>query len=220
MPAKVTRTLAAAALAGLLLCLGACNVVAPVVLAVSGPGNIDREFELDENKSYVVFVDDPSNRVATRRLRLLIGEAAEERVIRRNLVDDGNVIAARSALAATTRDRNDQPLSIAEIGRAVGADAVIYVLVTEFNATPVSERTTPYAAMRVKVVESESASRAWPVTDEAGFAMRISMPGDAAATGATTRSEALRAQRQLAERVGLGIAQLFYTVELPQSVRR
>ena len=167
-----------------------------------------------------MFVDDPSSKVATRRLRLAIGEAAQEQIIRKNLIDDGLVIDARSALAATTRDREGNPLSIAEIGRAVEADQVIYVLVTDFTASPVSDQTKPYAGLRVKVIDADSADRLWPIEDDAGFPLRVTLPTDASAIGATTRSDTLRVQRALAERSGLAIAQLFYTVEIPQSVRR
>ncbi|MEM7754804.1 MAG: hypothetical protein AAF297_04110 [Planctomycetota bacterium] len=197
-----------------------CNITGPLYIAIAGPGNVDREFELDDDRSVVIFVDDPSNKVATRRLRLAIGEATQDQIIKKNLVDDGLVMDTRSALAATTRDREGEPLSIAEIGQSVGADQVIYVLVTDFNASPVSDQTRPFAGMRVKVIDSESADRLWPVEDQAGFALRVTLPTDPSAIGATSRSEVLRTQRQLADRTGLALAQLFYTVEIPQSVRR
>ena len=100
---RLARALAAACFAA--LAAGGCNIVGPAYIAIAGPGNVDREYELDEKRSVVVFVDDPSSRIATRRIRLAIGEAAQEAIIRKNLVEDGLVADARSALAATTRDR-------------------------------------------------------------------------------------------------------------------
>ncbi|MEM1185601.1 MAG: hypothetical protein AAGI53_11465 [Planctomycetota bacterium] len=197
-----------------------CNIAAPLYFAVAGPGDVDREFELDDDRSIVVFVDDPSNKVATRRLRLVIGESAQDNVIKKNLVEDGMVVDARSALAATTREREGEPLSIAEIGRTVGADSVIYVLVTEFDTSSISSESQPFAKYRIKVIDSETSERLWPIEDEAGFAMRVVLPTDASAVGAASRTEALKVQRDLAQRSGIAIAQLFYDVEVTLSVRR
>ncbi len=201
-----------------LLTLPGCNIVAPVAYAVQGPGNVNREYELDPSLATVIFVDDPSNKIATRRIRLAIGERAQETLLRRKLVNNGKLIDARSALLATTRDRDDRPLSIAEIGRAVDADVVIYAVVTDFQTDAIGEATAPYAGMRVKIVDSATSTRLWPA-DEAGFPLRVALP----ATGRinpSSRTEALAIQREVADRAGLALAQLFYTVELPQSVRR
>jgi hypothetical protein len=217
-PRRFMRPGVVAMLACCLMGVGACNIVAPAYLAIAGPGDIDREFELDDEMTTVVFIDDPTNKIATRRLRASIGSKAQEVIMRKNLVNNGNVIETRSAIAATTRDRDGKPLSIAEIGQAVGADQVIYVVVTEFNTTGAGAEASPYAGLRVKVIDSRTADRIWPA-DVAGFAMRVDMPATTK-VAPTSRTEALRLQQALAERTGLAIAQLFYTVELPQSVRR
>ncbi len=201
-----------------LLTIPACNIVAPIAYAVQGPGDVDREYELDPTLATVIFVDDPSNKIATRRIRLAIGERAQDTLLRRKLIDNGKLIDTRSALLATSRDRDDRPLSIAEIGRSVSADVVIYAVITDFQTDAIGEATAPYAGMRVKLVDTTTAKRLWP-EDEAGFPLRVSLP----ATGRinpSSRTEALQIQREVADRAGLALAQLFYTVELPQSVRR
>jgi len=217
MPTRLTLSCIAAAAS---LAVAGCNIFAPAYFIVAGPGNVDREYELDKNARTVVFVDDPSSRIATRRIRVAIGEAAQDEIVRQRLLDDGNVIDARAALAATSRDRDDAPLSIAEIGRAVEADTVIYVLVTGFDATPVSADSRAFAELRVKVIDCATAERLWPLDNEAGYPLRVTLPIDAGVIGATSRSEALQAQRALAERTGLAVSQLFHTVEILQSVRR
>lgn len=211
--------IASTLLGGLALsALPACNIVAPIAYAVHGPGNVDREYELDPGLSTVILVDDPSNKIATRRIRLVIGERAQETLLRKKLVDNGKLIDTRSALLATSRDRDDRPLSIAEIGRTVEADVVIYAVVTDFQTDAIGEATAPFAGMRVKIIDSATSNRLWPA-EEAGFPLRVALP----ATGRinpSSRTEALAIQREVAERAGLALAQLFFTVELPQSVRR
>jgi hypothetical protein len=73
------RTLvAAASLSALISAIPACNMVAPALYAVDGPGKIPAEHELAEVRT-VVFVDDRRNIFPRTALRTSIGAAIASR---------------------------------------------------------------------------------------------------------------------------------------------
>lgn len=62
--------------------LPGCNIVGPVVMIAQGPGEVEKVYELDRDKKTVIFVDDPANKIAQRRTRSQIGEAAQNALMR------------------------------------------------------------------------------------------------------------------------------------------
>lgn len=196
-----------------------CNIVGPAYMLIAGPGEVKAAYKLDPDKKTVIFVDDPANQIAQRRIRAQIGAVAQDALIKKNIIHDGKMIDTRSALAAAMQGENDKPLSVTEIGRAVGAEVVVYVLVTKFGLSPDGVEFKPSSEIEVKVFDAVNQKRLWPPAGEPGFrATFTDKQGNR--TMRKTRTDLLRAQSDLAQLTGYGLAEIFYDVERPQSLRR
>lgn len=224
MPSPTDRrlTLAAGLTAVSALCAipAGCNIVGPIYAVAQGPGEVKAAYsDLDPDRKTVIFVDDPANMIAQRRIRSQIGVAAQDELLRRKIINEGAMIDARSALAMAERGGDDGPLAITEIGQAVGAEVIIYVLVTRFDMTEDGVNFLPVSELEVKVLDVPSETRIWPPPGEPGYRSSFSK-SSGNANMPRTRTAALQAEMELAEITGLGLAQLFYDVERPQSLRR
>ena len=208
----------------LLIVLGAwalattgCNIAGPVFFAVHGPGNVDAEFELDPDRPTVLFIDDPASRIAHRRYRTIIGETAQETILAKVLLTEGNLFDTRSAMAAAGRGTASEPLTIQQIGEMVGAEVVIYAKVDRFGLDSTRSPAVPSSQLAVKVFDVPSGQRLWPPQYE-GYPLRLNMPATPDNV-AQSRSDQARIDESLAAFTGGGLAELFFTVEVTQSLR-
>ncbi len=197
-----------------LLLMQSCNVIAPVAYAIHGPGKVEPQYTLEQPLRTVVFVDDPSSRITQRRLRYAIADkATKELLAKRILVDMRD---PRGILTAASNEQYGSQMSISELGRSVDADIVIYAVITDFSMTPEAGAYLPRATMRVKIIDTRDGQRLWPA-DERGHVMNVQIP-QRPGTGPGTTGERVEAEQSLADRAGLGLAQLFYKHEITETV--
>lgn len=216
MPQRTMTKIVPALLACLMLaCAAGCNVVAPVAYAIHGPEKIDPVYTLDEAQSVVIFIDDPSSKIAQRRLRYAMADAASKALLQKKVVTD--VIDSRTVLTAASKERHGDRMSITELGRAVGADVVIYAVVTNFSITAEEGTFVPTTTMRVKIIDTAAGQRVWPAS-EAGYLLEVRLPQRPSAF--TQDRARLNMEAQLAERSGVALAQLFYRHEVTESAAR
>lgn len=200
------RVLLAAILALVACVTPGCNIVGPFYYLIHGPEKVPKVYGLNKDKSTVIFIDDRSNNVPRRALRIAIGETAEKTILKERLVKD--MIASQSALAAAGTDRSGKPLSNTEIGEAVKAQIVIYATVDAFTLSTDGATLRPMAEMRVRVIDVESDKRLWP-DDPAGHRVQTRLP--ASTDGMPSSSSARYSiEEDLARLAGLELAQLFY----------
>ncbi|TVQ62322.1 MAG: hypothetical protein EA378_05210 [Phycisphaerales bacterium] len=216
-----TRRTLAAPLAALTLSVGVlalagCNILAPAFYVIHGPEKVRKLHELDPNRPTVVFVDDRANRVPRRALRGTIARSAEETLLQRRVLR--NVIASNSAVQAVSADRYGSPMPIDEIARAVEAEVIIYATVDAFTLSPDGSTVEPAAQIRVKVIDAVSGQRVWP-EDRNGQAVTIRIP-QRPGYAPSTRNEAAQLEDELAARIGVGMAQIFFDHERQASARR
>ncbi len=200
------------AIAGLLLgpvLLAGCNIVGPAFVLVHGPPSIPAEHKLDKKRSTVLFIDDRSGVLPRPILGQQIAEVAETTILEKNLVDD--LISARGTHIAARQETHDQPLSLQEIGRAVGADVLIWISIDSFALSPDGQTFAPMSETRVKILDVTTGERLWPAEPE-GFRRVIRMPTQQG-TSPTSRADVLEAQQNLASWTGIGVAQLFFKRE-------
>jgi len=201
-------------IAATLTMLPGCNVVTPIAYAIHGPEKIDPVFTLDETLKTVVFVDDPSSRITQRRLRYSIADRATKELLAKRILVD--MLDPRGILTAASNERYGEQMSISELGKSVGADIVIYAVVTDFSMSPEQGAYIPNAKLRVKVIDVAQGMRIWP-SDETGHLANIQIPQKTGTTP-TTSGERLEVEQSLANRTGLGLAQLFYKHEIFETV--
>lgn len=196
--------------------LAGCNIVAPAFYIVHGPEKVPAQFELDKERPTVVFVDDRANRLPRRTMRQTIGEAAQAALLSEKAVDD--VIDTRGALSAASLDRAGQAISIVDIGKAVGAEVVIYAVVDGFTMSADGQSYSPEALLRVKVIDVTADKRVWP-TEKEGHPLSLKFPprtSDVPKTAAELRL----AEEDVGRLVGLGLAQLFVEYERTKGAGR
>lgn len=190
-----------------------CNVVGPVFLAVHGPEKAPALFTLDKERTAVIFVDDRGNRLPRRVLRVQMALEAEKVLLKRRLVKD--MISGQSALQASAADRGGKLLSIAEIGRAVEAQQVIYAAIEEYTLTPDGQTFVPSLTLRVKVVDAINDKRVWP-EDRAGHPVIVRLGSKQGSPPPAGSAERARVEDELAAAAGTALARVFYKHEVPK----
>lgn len=212
--ARHTRTLPHALAAAIVVAatslLAACNIIGPAGYFILGPEKVQAAYTLDPKRAAVVFVDDRSSRIPERSVRTLIGQTAERALLDEKVVEE--VISAEGLAAVVARERFGQPMGIAEIGEAVGAKTVIYATIDEFTISADGTTFAPRAVVRIKVLDAESRARLWPPEDPGWHGLMIQLP-ERQGMAPTSAAEVQAAQRELATRLGQGIAKLFYKHE-------
>jgi hypothetical protein len=203
------HALATITLATLTLLLTGCNIVGPAYYFIHGPEKTKKLYALDKEKSTVVFIDDRENRVPRRTLRLSMAQQTENTLLKQKVLKD--MVSANSALTAAGGDRHAKPIPVAEIGKAVQADIVIFAAVDLFTLTPDGNTYAPEARLRVKVISAADDKRLWP-DDPAGYPLRVRLRPEAKDLP-TSVSARYAAEDELAKRAGLELAWLFFNHE-------
>ncbi|MDF1868912.1 MAG: hypothetical protein P1U30_00870 [Phycisphaerales bacterium] len=215
MNTPISRTITRAlALITMLTCIAGCNVVTPIAYAIHGPEKINPTYTLPEHATTVVFVDDPSSKIAQRRLRYAMADTATSQLLEKRVLTD--MLEPRGIIAAATKDSHSKRMSITELGKSVGADIVIYAVVTNFSLSPETGSYIPQASLRVKVIDVAEGKRVWPDT-EFGFPLEVQIP-QLPGLSPDGNAGQLAIEQQLANRAGLGISQLFYRHEIGETV--
>jgi hypothetical protein len=207
-------------LAGVLLALstGGCNILGPAFYFVHGPEKREAVFVLDRKRTTIVFVDDQNSVTKRRNLRNEIAASATENIQREKLVDD--MLDGRAAIIAATRDRDGEPMSVTDIGRATKADVVIHVILDAFTLSPDGVTYSPLSAVRVKVIDAKEDKRLWPPDSlEKGAPLNVTL-FEKARDIPTSSAGVVQAENELAREVGLAVAQLFYEHEVRQPGRK
>lgn len=204
-----------AALGAFVLAGAGCNIVGPIAYAIHGPGNVEPVAILEPEQTVVYFIDDPSSKLAQRRLRYTMADVASRTLLEKEIVTD--VLDSRTILNAASRERQGDRMSISELGKAVGADTVIYAVVTNFSIAAEQGTFVPIASLRVKIIDVADGVRTWP-DSEAGYLLEVRLAQRPSTTGQDRGRLAI--ETQLAEQAGLALAQLFYKHEITESALR
>jgi hypothetical protein len=116
--------------------------------------------------------------------------------------------------AAPFNMRSSQPgeyqkMTIAQIGRTLGAKQVLYIDIAQSNVfvAEASEMLKGKALVRVRVVDADSGGTRWPEEGGDGYPVIVETPMLHQGQGVTEVS----VRQQLQEAMGEKIAQLFYT---------
>jgi hypothetical protein len=190
------------------LAAAGCNVVGPAVYFIHGPAKTPPQYELPKERSAVVFIDDRANVLPNRSTRQRIAKATERALLSESAVGKAEIISSDAILTIATQERFGKPMGIAEVGKAVGAQTIIYAKVTTFGLSPNGTELAPFATMQVKVLDAETRKRLWPTEDREWAACTFSSP--VTNQPIPQRSgDRIAAEQQLAENIGLSLARMF-----------
>lgn len=197
---------------GLLLWLGGCNIVTPVSYLVFGPEKVEAQYELKDVPT-VVYIDDRQNVVNPVSLRRMIADSASTDLMQFNCVT--TTISGQDAMAIVLqKEKSNKVMSIEDIGKAVGAQQVIYVEMQMFTESPDGATPRPTAQALVRVIDIDQHERVFPPTDgtEKSRTIQASLR---VVDYNELRNSASRGKlmQDLAKETGVVIAKLFYKHE-------
>jgi hypothetical protein len=189
-----------------------CNIVAPLVVFIAGPGTVEPEHRLDASRSAVVLVEDPESRMPVRSHRLALIQAMEKRLLEKGLV--GELVDGQQALRLADADTSGGRMPVSEIGKRLHADQVVWVTIDSFIRADMTQNIEPRIALRVRVIDSAADAVVYPA-DPAG---RMVVVSDSARRGSVSSATGAQneIERKLAEKAGRAVVQLFYEYEVPQ----
>jgi hypothetical protein len=163
-----------------------------------------------------VVIDDPDSVVPSLGYRRVMLATVQEKLADRAKVRQ--VIDSRDTMAVLQRDSARERMSLVEIGKAIGAEQVIWARVEGFSLAASTGEYRPNAQLRVKVIDVTENLKAWPSEPEGGFLLDVEMrvrPDFVPSSGPEERT----AMQELAEYTGRAMAELFYTEEKVLSAR-
>lgn len=189
--------------------LSGCNYISAGAYIVSGGAKRDAEYKLQDRPTVVV-VDDRRNVVNPTTLRRRIADRVSQELLDNDLVT--KVIDPRDAMGAMSReDRYSEPMPMDEIGRAVGAEVLIYVNMTRFTNSADGRTPQPLASGNVRVIDVTNREKLFPAPDseQEARAVQVKMP-EMDPSAFQTRSSANKVYRELANEFGREVAKRFY----------
>lgn len=191
---------------------GGCNIVGPVAAAVAPPPTVAAEYTLQDRPT-VVFIDDRENVVNPISFRRVIADKVSEDLMTKKILS--RTIRPHDALAVASHyDRSNQVMPIDAIGRAVGAEQVLYIEMVAF--VDHIDRNTPrgYASARVRVIDVENRKRLYPPEDaDVPYRQIDVMTGEMKPEAYHTRATRMQVFDTLAKETGSTVAKLFYKHE-------
>jgi len=195
-------------------CAGGCNILTPAIYLIEGPPTVDAEYVLP-NRPIVVFVDDRANLLSPVSLRRVIADEATEQLMKQAEVV--NIIRPADALAASKRgDKSSSLLPIGDIGKAVGAEIIIYIEMTGFTLSPDGYSPRPMAQGRVRVYDVNERTQLYPTSEDkprADAKVVMTEIGPIDPAGFRTSAQRRKLFSILAESFGQEVAKLFYEHE-------
>lgn len=193
-----------------------CNILGPAYVLFQGPPKVHAEHDLDRQRTVAVVIDDPDSIVPSMGYRRVMLATVQEQLASGAKVKE--VIDSRDTMAVLQRDSARERLSLAEIGKAIGAEQVVWARVEGFSLAARTGEYRPNAQLRVKVIDVTANERAWPNEPPDGFLLDVNMrvrPDYVPSSGPEERT----AMEDLARYTGRAMAELFYTQEKVLSAR-
>jgi hypothetical protein len=194
--------------------LGGCNIVTPAAYIIHGPPQVDAEYTLADRPT-VVFIDDRENLVNPVSFRRVIADKVSQDLMVKKLVT--RTISPQDAMMlASRRDSASDVMPIDAIGRAVGAEQVIYVEMLGFADHMEGGVPRAVALCRVRVIDVEKRERLFPApSEQSAEPGRVLQIITREFSPDLYRSRGTRQQivQTLSEETGERIAKLFYRHE-------
>ena len=124
----------------------------------------------------LVFVDSPSERIGLSGIRPLLTRYLADEISRHDLVPA--IVPAGELATLRISTANFGQLSIAEVGRRLSAEQVLYVEVVEFSLGTLVDKPAGkgMARLRVTVFDVIQQRKAWPKDKSLGYEVLLQTP--------------------------------------------
>lgn len=201
----------AAALAAGALPLAGCNILGPAYYLVAGQPKKPAVYELAPRPT-LVFVDDRLNAIPfdSSQIRRTIADHVSTTLMEKEILTE--TFSPYDAMAlARQHDREGDPMSIDQLGRAVGAEQVIYVKMTAFRGSADGFSPRPMAGCEIKVIDVVNRARLFPPpgADSPWYSVEVESP-PVGLERYSTASQRRELQTMLALLLADRVGKLFY----------
>lgn len=196
---------------------GGCNIVGPIAYAIEGPPKHLKVADLDADRRTVILLDDRASQLPKRALRRDICEAAEEEMLRKKTVKQGNLISWAAAQRVVQNESDASPMGVVDVGREVRAEVVVYCVVKEFTLSRDGASIAPYMQFEVKIVDTVANRRLWPPTTD-GYPLSIRLQSRPGFVQDLSLTERAAIEKFMAQAAGLRISRMFYDSERDPSI--
>lgn len=191
--------------------LSSCNILGPAAYIIDGLPKRDAQYELMDRPT-VVFVDDPRNALTDRNLRRYIGDKIATELMINKVVTV--TISSADAMGVARGDKHGNRMPIEAIGRAVGAEQVLYIEMISFTLSPDNVTPQPMGVCRIKVIDTMNRTRLFPKMDEtsqasAAYPVHVALP-KLSTELYRTASGRRKINEQLANHMADQVAKVFY----------
>ncbi len=190
---------------------GGCNILGPAIYLIEGPPRTPAAHEIADRPT-VVFFDDRKNLISRFELRSIAGDQAAKTLLTAKVVT--TTISSRDALNLVRKQETEKNLMpIDSIGRAVGAEQIIYVKMIVFVLSPDGVTPRPFAGCEVRLIDCVEKIKLFPIDDsEQGRYVEATLD-----QVDLELYRSLSGQRQiedeLARELGIAVAKLFFEHE-------
>ena len=204
---------AVVSVAAVVACVSGCSIISAVTYKAVGDPKVPAEYKPAANKPTLVLVENYHNpdqyRDAAKELERDISAALVENKVTK-VIPVEKIETLRSADAAAYRK-----MRIDEVGKAVGAEQVIYVNLVKFSATaPIgSNDLGGLAEALVRVIDVESGHPLWPSDSSLGRDVKYETKHEEA----VDFSDHSAVQDQMSAALADKIARLFYAAAEPEN---
>lgn len=161
-------------LAPLALAAGSCQVPLVLIEQLFPEDKVPAQYKLPEKKVVLAFLDDVSHPLSYPPVKRAFADRANEILKEKKLAAD--VIGYDKLQDFQSAENDFNRLSVAEVGRKLGADLVIYCTIDDFHLkdTPVDMLWKGRIAGKVRVIDVRK-GRLWP-DESAGRPVQVSKP--------------------------------------------
>jgi hypothetical protein len=175
--------------------------------AQTPPDDIEAKFEMPAEKVILVLVDDPAHLVDYAPIKYDLTKRVNERLEELDLAKQTVSYSRLMRLVASTNDFNN--MSIAEIGKKLSADLVLYVQIEEFQLKNETTSTIWQGKLGTAVrVVSVKEGRLWPKDLIGGYPVKgVETP---AQESGPFSQFGQKLSRQMADEMADNIVKLFY----------
>lgn len=218
-PMKAFAMLRIVAAVALLALLTGCEGLA--FLAAMGGDKVPAVYELP-NQTTLILVDDPSTQLGDPALRSVVATNAAYHLKQNKALDASIVPQEELSLLMAREGQQFAKMPVDQIGRLLQAQQVVHVVVESVVLEVAPGVYRPTAMAQVKVIDASTGQRLFPAAEPfdtalstpPGYSVRVRLSVDTARVGDSGATVMLR--RELAQRLGLTVAQLFYKHSKPQ----
>jgi len=184
---------------------GGCAAVSWTVAQFAPPQKVDALYKPPKGKTILVFVDDIYTEVAYQPIKVELTDRLNDRLTKYKIA--AATVPYKNFITLASAGRDFDNLTVAEAGRRLGADLVLYVHIDKFSLRDDEQSPLWHGQLQatIRIVDVD-AGRLWPLDDPEGYAVP---PVDLPAVDNSSAAYGSEVARQLAEEMAERIVNCF-----------